>query len=187
MDKPSTGILELPFKFDPVEITSYIKSLTEEEWLRWRFRQTLPNHQHTESIKVLWPPRDVVNFDLSAAEKNDPYHTAVSNIMKDCFDFLTLYYGGEIYKIIIVKLAPHSHIKSHDDVGFWLEIPHRVHIPIVSNPDIKFGCGQSEIYMKPGDLYEINNQQMHYVKNDTDQHRIHIIVDVIENSNITKT
>lgn len=185
MDKPSTGILELPFKFDPVEITSYINSLTEEEWLKWRFRQTLPNHQHTESIKVLWIPLDVASFDVDCVEKNEPHYTVVTNIMEGCLDFLKQYYDGKIYKIIIVKLSSNSHIRPHEDDGFSLEIPHRVHIPIVTNPNIKFGCGQSEIYMAPGSLYEINNQQQHYVINDTDQHRVHLIVDVIENSSIT--
>lgn len=186
MDKPSSGILELPFKYDPTKIIEYVSSLAEDEWLKWRLRQTLPNHQHTESIKVMWLPLDVDNFNIDLVEKNDPHYTAVSAIMKDCLKFLGDYYDGQIYKIILVKLAPNSHIGPHSDQGFSLEVPHRVHIPIVTNSNIKFGCGQSEIHMSTGSMYEINNQQLHYVINDTDQHRVHLIVDVIENSSITK-
>lgn len=186
MDKPAKGILKLPYSLDVSEITKYVNSLTDVDWTRWRLRQTLPNHEHTYSIKALWVPLDVHLFSMSRIEKTEPYFTDLTKLLGDCTDFLKSYYDGEIFKIILVKLAPNSHIKPHEDVGSSLEDPHRVHIPIITNPDIKFGCGETELYMEPGNLYEIDNQQKHYVINKTDQSRVHLIIDIIEKTHIQK-
>jgi hypothetical protein len=35
--------------------------------------------------------------------------------------------------------------------------------------------------LKVGECWEINNQQMHSVINDSDEHRIHLIIDIVPN------
>ena len=57
---------------------------------------------------------------------------------------------------------------------------HRIHIPIISHPDVKFVLDHKDYYLEPGHGYEINNQIIHEVRNESDIDRVHMIIDLKE-------
>jgi len=182
MEKPSQGIRQLPHVWDTNCFTQYVKAITEEEWNIWSFRQSkFKTHQHTRTIKVQWIPLSVEFFDESKIEKNEPYYSQFKLYLNTVFNFLEDYYEGKIYKVIITELKPRAVIPPHSDKNFSLEVPHRIHIPVITNKDVIFSCGDMVLNMVPGHLYEINNQCKHSVENNSDECRVHVIVDVIEN------
>jgi quercetin dioxygenase-like cupin family protein len=88
---------------------------------------------------------------------------------------------GYIFRAILVNLPAHKSIPPHIDSGKSLEIPRRLHIPIVTNPDCYFTVGSISKQMKEGEVWEINNdKRQHSVVNDGDTDRIHLIVDFIK-------
>jgi len=58
---------------------------------------------------------------------------------------------------------------------------HRVHIPIVTNDQITFMVGGEEKQMKVGEVWEINNATFHRVMNESNEDRIHLILDWVPN------
>ncbi|KAF1775758.1 Isopenicillin N synthase-like [Phytophthora cactorum] len=80
---------------------------------------------------------------------------------------------------------PVNHIPVHHDTGSWVHFTHRMHIPVFTSPDIDFMVGPNDQNMKryefkQGNLYELNNISRHRVKNNWDQHRVHLIFDYVD-------
>jgi hypothetical protein len=184
MKKPAEGILQLPYSADLTKFIEYVNTFSDDEWNSWSFRQTLGNHESTNTIKIQWIPLTVKKYDETLIERNEPIYSIATEFLKDTLNFLKEYYDGTIFKIILPRLKAGSSIGLHRDSSFSLMVPHRVHIPIVTNEDVMFGCGASRLNMKVGNLYEINNSLKHWVVNRSHQDRIHLIVDVIENKMI---
>lgn len=179
-NKPSDGFLFHNVTFNLPALKSFVSALTEQEWDEWTLRKHLPNHGRTKSIKAQWIPLEVDFFDKEKVEYVEPYYTELMTILHELVLYLKSYYNGEIYKIILARLDPHSSIPIHADGGFSLLKPHRVHIPVFTSSEVWFGCSGRVINMKEGEVVEINNSHPHFVVNKSNQHRTHLIIDVIE-------
>lgn len=91
----------------------------------------------------------------------------------------------EISRAIITCLPANKQIIPHKDTGAFLTMHHRIHIPLISNPGVKFGYWQNDkqdwkyIHMEPGKCYALNNCYTgHRVHNNSDLDRYHLIVDI---------
>jgi len=56
---------------------------------------------------------------------------------------------------------------------------HRIHIPITTNPRVRFMIDGQPYQFKLGEAYEINNQKQHSVMNKGDEDRITFIFDYV--------
>ena len=82
---------------------------------------------------------------------------------------------GQCMTIIFNLMNPHSRIHPHADERTGNK--KRIHIPIITHPDIKFRNGSDEIHMEVGKVYKIEHSIEHSVDNPTDCERIHLVID----------
>lgn len=83
-------------------------------------------------------------------------------------------------KCEIACLLPGQDVIWHIDMCWWHQYSHRIHIPIVSNPDCFFCIEDREHYLKVGEYYEVNNRRYHSYCNRGDSFRLHLIFDVLD-------
>jgi hypothetical protein len=79
----------------------------------------------------------------------------------------------------ILFLPPGGHIKDHFDfqTSFRFGLI-RLHIPILTNPDVAFIIDGERMKWHPGDLWYGDFSRVHSVKNDGQIVRVHIVMDV---------
>ena len=82
---------------------------------------------------------------------------------------------GQFGMFMFNLMNPHSKIDPHADQR--TEDKKRIHIPIVTHPDIKLYNGGDEIHMESGKVYMIDHTIEHSVDNPTDCERIHLVID----------
>jgi len=90
-----------------------------------------------------------------------------------------------VVRCLFASMPPGAFITVHHDTGLWVKHTHRVHVPITTNPKVKFWVGTTneslEVYpFSPGHVIELNNQAKHQVINEGDQPRIHMIFDYVD-------
>jgi hypothetical protein len=54
----------------------------------------------------------------------------------------------------------------------------RLHVPIYMNDRVVFFVGGEQIRMHPGRLYYVNFTKRHFVRNDGDTTRVHLVMDI---------
>jgi hypothetical protein len=76
-------------------------------------------------------------------------------------------------------LGPGGVIKPHRDSHPSFHYGHRIHVPVVSNPRVRFMLDGRPYKLEVGQAYEINNQLTHSVMNKGVEARIHFIFDYV--------
>jgi len=83
-------------------------------------------------------------------------------------------------KLIIVKVPGNSVVKPHIDR--WIDRKcHRVHVPLVTNEKAIVTVGGVDYHMGIGWSWDFDLFTKHSVRNDLDEDRIHLLIDVTIN------
>lgn len=85
--------------------------------------------------------------------------------------------GYESYRFpraMLARLPAGGEISGHSDSGANFHI-HKIHVPLVTNPETEFRIGSQVEHLQAGEIVEVNNKRFHAVKNDGEQDRIHFI------------
>ena len=85
------------------------------------------------------------------------------------------YRRGSFPRIMLARMAPGGIIQPHRDNMPSASWPHKIHVPIQTNPGVSFYLEPKYYNFKPGQVVEVNNLDVHAVKNDGDSDRIHLI------------
>ncbi len=87
--------------------------------------------------------------------------------------------GGEVIRAMAARLRAGENIKAHSDAHASFHCAHRIHVPISTNPKVRFYINGRPYQFEIGQAYEINNQKQHSVVNKGDEDRITFIFDYI--------
>lgn len=178
---------ELIKHYDVSDIKSIISRM-EEEWRLDEWRQKMHDvHKHTESyminkIDMKWMSiGDPMGYQKKASREDGELESLTLDIIEDLEQMFDGVAGFAMY----IKLAAGEDVAQHQDYGDYFQYVHRIHIPIITNPDVVFMVGGENKYLQEGECWEINNRNTHYVKNPSQFDRIHLLVDIMEKKYIS--
>jgi len=169
---------------DSSALAEAILALGDEAWQEEELRQQVFDvHRETQSIVLVfvdlerWPELEVrkeVGWDRLA----DVAVPVMHDIIARCYPK-----GGTIIRSMVAKLPAGKKIKPHTDTHPSFHIGHRIHIPIKTNPRVRFMIDGRPHKMEFGQAYEINNQKNHSVMNKGAEERINFIFDYVPPTN----
>ena len=87
--------------------------------------------------------------------------------------------GGTIIRAMAARLKAGGKITPHRDKHPSFHAGHRIHIPITTNPRVRFMIDGRPYQFEVGQAYEINNQLQHSVANKGEDDRITFIFDYV--------
>lgn len=88
-------------------------------------------------------------------------------------------FSGRRRAVRLLALAAGARIRPHDDHGLGLDGSLvRLHVPVVTHPDVRFVVGGERVPMKAGELWAIDATFTHEVVNESPVERVHFVVDV---------
>ena len=87
--------------------------------------------------------------------------------------------GGTVVRAMAAKLLAGEKITPHVDKHPSFHNGHRIHVPISTNPRVRFMIDGQPYQFQVGEAYEINNQKMHSVMNKGGEDRITFIFDYV--------
>jgi quercetin dioxygenase-like cupin family protein len=83
-----------------------------------------------------------------------------------------------IKSVRLMRLDPGAFIKPHRDHGLCLERGEaRLHLPLQTNPELRFYVADQLVPMQEGELWYINADQPHWVENKGALARINLVID----------
>jgi hypothetical protein len=77
----------------------------------------------------------------------------------------------------LLRLAPGANVPVHADIHHHWFYRVRLHIPVLTRPQVQFACGSERIHMAAGEVWLFDNWRLHQVDNPTDSERIHLVGD----------
>ena len=89
-----------------------------------------------------------------------------------------LYPDADVMGVQFTSLPAAASIEPHADRGM-LTLMHRLHVPIITHPDVIFGFDDYSCHLEAGRLFELNNQVTHAVYNRSKVDRVHLMIDLM--------
>jgi len=174
-----------PFKsFDIENIKSRVEKFSQEWDLDTSRQSTVyegrPNpHVNTNTYIIQNSSLHWERGTLFSKETLDKeMYDLVYPIVKELEDRMV----GQSARILLIKLNANSKVFVHKDSGDYLSNVRRFHIPLITNEKVSYTVGGEEIHMEEGKCYEINNLKLHSVDNNSEYDRVHILIDIMPES-----
>jgi len=167
----------------PVDIDALrdaILSQDEAAWHEDEYRQEeFEVHHATQSIVVFF-----VDLDRwpNLVVSQEPGFARIANVALPLMNaIIKKHYtpGGTVIRAMAAKLLAGNVINPHYDRHPSFHVGHRIHVPITTNPRVRFMIDGRPYKFKIGEAYEINNQKTHSVMNKGKEDRITFIFDYV--------
>ena len=90
--------------------------------------------------------------------------------------------GAVVGRSRLMRLSGNAEVTRHADQGYYWAERVRVHVPIVTQPTVRFECGGQVLHMAAGECWIFDTWRQHSVVNDAVRERIHLVVDTVGGS-----
>lgn len=161
-------LLQLPIRFDPRALAAEVAALPQSAWM--------PHPQGFEGNDAV--PLVAVNGGLNdqfagpmAATKHLRRMPYVSGLMAEL--------GGVWGRSRLMGLAAGAVVPLHVDIHYYWRTHIRIHVPVITNPGVRFICGGEVVHMEPGEAWVFDSFRMHEVRNEGSYKRVHLVLDTV--------
>jgi hypothetical protein len=93
-----------------------------------------------------------------------------------CFDVMAMVDGERLGGVLITRLPAGGEILPHTDSGWHAEYYDKYYVPIKNERGAKFCFESGEIEPQKGDVWAFDNSLPHWVKNESNEDRIAMII-----------
>jgi hypothetical protein len=169
--------LRLPIAIDIEGLRSDLARCLEHEW---------PAHFNTRDYEGGWSA-----LSLRSASGSETDITAHPDPARRYLDTPLLATCPHVAAILgrlpcrtegvrLLRQAPGGEIKPHRDAGLaYHDGVFRLHVPIVTNPDVEFVVAGQRVPMEPGECWFADFSQAHSVVNRGGTERVHLVIDCV--------
>lgn len=167
----SQSFIRLPFAFAAEALATEVLALPEEAWLP--HPSGLAGNRAIPLISR--EGRDNNDFSGRMAPTGHldhcPYHRQVMAS-----------FGEVLARSRLMRLEAGCEVPSHVDFNYHWRSRVRIHVPIVTTPEVRFHCGESTVHMEAGSCWIFDSWRRHRVVNGSRQARIHLVIDLAGSS-----
>ena len=164
---------------DIAPLAARVAGLPDAAWTEFGFRQRAYDvHHDTQSVVLIFCDESWPQVTVSRQPGWDRLADVAVPLMHD---IIARSYppGGTILRAMAAKLLAGGRIRPHVDSLDSFKAGHRIHIPLTTNPYVRFTIDGRPCPMPVGEAVEINNQRVHSVMNSGEDDRISFIFDYV--------
>lgn len=174
-----TKYLKLPFQFDENRLVHDLSLILENKWIP---------HFNTSGYNGEW--NVVPLYSNNGEESNIFAYPSVdskiqqTSIIKKCSYFKEVIesFKFSVVSARLLRLGVGTEIKPHRDHELGYEDNNfRLHIPVVTNSNVRFILDGELLKMQPGECWYTNVNYIHSVSNQGSSDRIHLVIDGVRN------
>jgi hypothetical protein len=159
---------KLPIAFSPETLAAEVRALPGSAW------QPHPTgFPGNEAVRLVTPggkPNDDIDGPMDATPEllRCPY---IQEVMAEL--------GGVWGRSRLMGLGAGANVPFHIDINYYWRTHLRIHIPVITNPQVRFTCGEETVHMEAGECWVFDSFRRHTVENAGSEQRIHLVLDTV--------
>jgi Sulfotransferase family/Aspartyl/Asparaginyl beta-hydroxylase len=156
----------LPVRFDAERLAAEVQALPASAWSH--HPQEHAGNTAARLITVGGGANDAVSGEMkpTAALAACPY---VAQVLAS---FSTVWSRSRL-----MRIAGGAAVPQHSDMNYHWFHRVRVHIPVITRPEVRFYCADENVHMAAGEAWIFDNWREHRVENPTSDARVHLVAD----------
>lgn len=168
----NSPFIKLPLRFDAEQLASEALQFSEDEWTSHPLR-----HEGNTALPLV-----SVNGDVNDRFNGEMRPTAALQKCPYVFQVMASL-QTVVGRTRFMRLAAGADVPPHSDGNYTWRKRVRVHIPIITHPDITFSSvGNIDVHMAAGEAWTFDNWRQHAVYNRSTVDRIHLVIDTVGTS-----
>lgn len=164
-----SDFIRLPLRFDADRLADEIRSFTEKEW-----RKHPQGHVGNSALPLVAREGDPSNDDVRGPMQPTPYLERCPYLKQALASLQTV-----IGRTRLMRIEGNGEATLHTDTNYYWMHRARVHVPIITFPEVDFICGESLVNMPPGECWIFDTWRPHNVLNRRPEQRIHLVCDTV--------
>lgn len=161
--------IQLPLQFDASALAAEVDALGESVWRP--HPQGFPGNSALPLVAANGNPED----DAVQGPMRPTPHLAKLPYMRQVLGELGAVFG----RSRLMRLSGEAEVSMHVDVDYYWREHVRVHVPITTQPDVRFYCADQSLHMAAGECWIFDTWQKHRVVNSATRARIHLVADTV--------
>ena len=164
LDRP---FLQLPCLFDSEMLADEVSRLSPQLWLP--HPSGLAGNSAVPLVAINGELKDGFDGQMAATIvlQDSPYLMQVVS----SFDEV-------VARSRLMRLSPGAEVQEHVDFNYHWYSRIRIHVPIMTEPSVRFFCGPEEVHMAAGEAWLFDSWRRHRVINGSSSDRIHLVIDI---------
>jgi len=167
--KLQVPFLQLPLAFDAEALAAEIAAIGESSW-----RPHPQGFPGNDALTLITTHGDPDSDALAGAMRPTPHLERCPYLMQVLASI-----GGTWGRTRLMRLSGQAEVSAHVDIHYYWRERARVHVPIVTQPTVRFVCGDAETNMRAGECWIFDTWRLHNVFNDHSLPRIHLVADTV--------
>jgi Aspartyl/Asparaginyl beta-hydroxylase/Nif11 domain len=175
-DPANCSCLRLPFDFDPQRLQTDLQSALGELWTPHFNRDYYHGEWSGLALRAVKGAAD----PLHSTEQHSPESFADAPVLDRCeyFRAALATFQCPLKGVRLLRLKAGSIIREHSDGDLGYDRGEiRIHVPIVTNPEVEFYLGGERIVLNEGECWYLDLSRLHRVQNLGATDRVHLVID----------
>ncbi len=156
----------LPVRFDVERLRAEVDALPADAWSRH------PNEYEGNTAARLITVSGTQNDSVGGEMQPTQALLASPYLQQVLASFGTVWTRSRL-----MRIAGGGSVPAHSDMNYHWFHRVRVHIPVVTRPEVRFHCGDQSVHMAAGEAWIFDNWRRHKVENPASEARIHLVAD----------
>ncbi|GAB6196922.1 aspartyl/asparaginyl beta-hydroxylase domain-containing protein [Lysobacter xanthus] len=161
--------VQLPLLFDAAGLAAEIAQFPESAW-----RPHPQGYAGNSMLPLVAVNGDPANEMFAGAMKPTPALERCPKLRQ-----VLAAVGATVGRTRLMRLAGMAEVKRHVDQGYYWAERVRIHVPIVTQPTVRFECGDDVVNMAAGECWIFDTWRQHRVHNDATASRVHLVIDTV--------
>ncbi len=179
--------IKLPLSFDADALVADLERLLREAWTAHFVPQ---NYAGDWSVLPLRAPAGATHPIMQITSPPDCKDWVDTQWMALCpaIQAAIAQFEAPLGAVRLMRLGPGSQILEHNDHDLSADMgAARLHIPVITNPDVDFRVNGVPVTMAPGECWYLRLADPHSVHNRGETARIHLVIDAEVNEWLADT
>jgi uncharacterized protein (TIGR03032 family) len=164
-----TEFIKLPLRFDAERLAASVAEVPESIW-----RPHPQGHPGNSALPLIAAGGDPANDDTRGAMLPTPVLALLPYVRQ-----LLAELRAPIGRTRLMRLDGNAEATAHADINYYWMERLRVHLPIVTTPEVEFICGERSVHMAAGEAWVFDTWRIHNVLNPNPTRRIHLVADTV--------
>ncbi len=161
--------LQLPILFDAAKLAQEVAAIPESAW-----RPHPQGYPGNDALALITTDGNPASDARAGAMRPTPHLLACPYVM-EVLEALGATWG----RSRLMRLSGDAEVTAHVDTDYYWRDHMRVHVPIVTQPTVRFSCGDEQVNMAAGECWIFDTWSLHSVHNDASRSRIHLVADTV--------
>lgn len=162
-------LVKLHKSFDADRLAAEVRALPATAWLPHP-----GNYPGNDAVLLVTPEGQMTNGFTGQMAATD--HLRACPYVMEVMGEIGAVWG----RSRLMGLGPGAVVPPHVDVNYHWRTHMRIHVPVITNPEVRFTVGEQSVHMAPGECWVFDSFRMHNVRNGGADKRVHLVLDTVE-------